>query len=364
MTSPSSAELEEEHVPLTSVQKGQGDGDSPKAGSSSNRVTEGDEEVAVCRICLEEDTCSNLEAPCSCSGTMKHAHHSCLQRWCNEKGDLTCEICKQPFRGDFEEPPPPPPRSQHVTVWGQEYLIVADPETGTIRAHRLQASAELFDEEDAEEEATRLQTGTAWWFTAILLALCLLLVRHLFSLVSSAGVPSGGAGTGHAPGEGAGGGGGAGAGGQGQAAPHHHGDEADSAFEDLSMTLLILWLLVRMLVMIAPFYTVWGGAAAWARGRAANWHSEQRQRAQRGDTDAQSDPDAVAEIELEQRLDRIIQRMEAGGAVDENENNRESGRAEQEGTLGERHEGQRQESQQEEQQQQQPQQQHTDMSRT
>ena len=73
------------------------------------------------------------------------------------------------------------------------------------------------------------------------------------------------------------------------------------------MTLLILWLLVRMLVMIAPFYTVWGGAAAWARGRAANWHSEQGQHAQRGDSDAQTEPDAVAEIELEQRLDRIIQ---------------------------------------------------------
>lgn len=29
-------------------------------------------------------------------------------------------------------------RTQHVTVWGQEYLVVADPETGSIRAHRLQ----------------------------------------------------------------------------------------------------------------------------------------------------------------------------------------------------------------------------------
>ncbi|XP_050152416.1 uncharacterized protein LOC126627037 [Malus sylvestris] len=33
------------------------------------------------------------EAPCACSGTVKFAHRDCIQRWCNEKGNTTCEIC-------------------------------------------------------------------------------------------------------------------------------------------------------------------------------------------------------------------------------------------------------------------------------
>ncbi|KAE8665860.1 hypothetical protein F3Y22_tig00112523pilonHSYRG00020 [Hibiscus syriacus] len=50
-----------------------------------------------CRICQDEDSIENLEAPCSCSGSLKFAHRKCIQRWCNEKGDLICEICHQFF---------------------------------------------------------------------------------------------------------------------------------------------------------------------------------------------------------------------------------------------------------------------------
>jgi E3 ubiquitin-protein ligase DOA10 len=26
---------------------------------------------------------------------MQYAHRACVQRWCNEKGDVTCEICHE-----------------------------------------------------------------------------------------------------------------------------------------------------------------------------------------------------------------------------------------------------------------------------
>jgi len=48
-----------------------------------------------CRICHDEDEDTNMDTPCSCSGTLKFAHHNCVQRWCNEKGDTVCEICRQ-----------------------------------------------------------------------------------------------------------------------------------------------------------------------------------------------------------------------------------------------------------------------------
>ncbi len=49
----------------------------------------------MCRICLEEDSQDNLDKPCGCTGTLAYAHSSCIQRWINERGSLTCEICER-----------------------------------------------------------------------------------------------------------------------------------------------------------------------------------------------------------------------------------------------------------------------------
>eukprot|EP00268_Persea_americana_P069543 TRINITY_DN9895_c1_g2_i1.p1 TRINITY_DN9895_c1_g2~~TRINITY_DN9895_c1_g2_i1.p1 ORF type:complete len:176 (+),score=26.11 TRINITY_DN9895_c1_g2_i1:1525-2052(+) len=51
--------------------------------------------LVECRICHDEDEDSNMETPCSCCGSLKYAHRKCVQRWCNEKGDIICEICRQ-----------------------------------------------------------------------------------------------------------------------------------------------------------------------------------------------------------------------------------------------------------------------------
>ncbi|XP_011097148.1 uncharacterized protein LOC105176135 [Sesamum indicum] len=62
--------------------------------------------LAECRICHDEDEDSNMEIPCSCRGSLKYAHHKCVQRWCNEKGDTICEICHQQFKPGYTAPPP------------------------------------------------------------------------------------------------------------------------------------------------------------------------------------------------------------------------------------------------------------------
>ncbi|MED6146114.1 hypothetical protein PIB30_031597 [Stylosanthes scabra] len=72
------------------------------SSSSANNI------LVECRICHNEDEESHMEAPCSCSGTLKYAHRNCVQRWCNEKGDTTCEICLQQFTPGYTAPPPPP----------------------------------------------------------------------------------------------------------------------------------------------------------------------------------------------------------------------------------------------------------------
>eukprot|EP00249_Psilotum_nudum_P015069 c25150_g1_i2 orf=264-899(-) len=60
-----------------------------------------DNGLLECRICQEEDGIVNLEAPCACSGSVKYAHRKCVQLWCNEKGDTTCEICNEPYRSGY-----------------------------------------------------------------------------------------------------------------------------------------------------------------------------------------------------------------------------------------------------------------------
>ncbi|XP_027929945.1 uncharacterized protein LOC114186117 isoform X2 [Vigna unguiculata] len=49
-----------------------------------------------------------MDTPCSCCGTLKYAHQNCVQRWCNEKGDTTCEICQQQLKPGYTVPPLPP----------------------------------------------------------------------------------------------------------------------------------------------------------------------------------------------------------------------------------------------------------------
>ncbi|KAE8009370.1 hypothetical protein FH972_005810 [Carpinus fangiana] len=62
--------------------------------------------ISYCRICHEEELESfkSLEAPCACSGTVKFAHRDCIQRWCNEKGNTTCEICLQQYEPGYTAP--------------------------------------------------------------------------------------------------------------------------------------------------------------------------------------------------------------------------------------------------------------------
>ncbi|KAI3515107.1 hypothetical protein L1887_13858 [Cichorium endivia] len=75
---------------------------------SNNEAEDGDKKE--CRICHEDEFVENLEAPCACNGSLKvltmailmqMAHRSCIQKWCNEKRSIICEICKQPYHDGY-----------------------------------------------------------------------------------------------------------------------------------------------------------------------------------------------------------------------------------------------------------------------
>ncbi|ESQ47262.1 hypothetical protein EUTSA_v10027893mg [Eutrema salsugineum] len=120
---------------LGPVNRAEPKADSVNEDGAFESVTAGtdicEREFVQCRICHDEDEDSNMDTPCSWSGTLKFAHHSCVQRWCNEKGDTVCEICRQQYKPGYTAPR----QLFHYTGlsmnfrndWGIERLDLRDP---------------------------------------------------------------------------------------------------------------------------------------------------------------------------------------------------------------------------------------------
>ncbi|KAF8094935.1 hypothetical protein N665_0348s0018 [Sinapis alba] len=141
--------------------------------------------VVECRICQEEDTTKNLEAPCACNGSLKYAHRKCVQRWCNEKGDTTCEICHQGYQPGYTAPPPPPPDETIIHIgdnWGAEVfpLDLSDP-----RVLAMAAAERHFLEADYDEYSESNSSGAAFCRSAALILMALLLLRDALNLTTN-----------------------------------------------------------------------------------------------------------------------------------------------------------------------------------
>ncbi|XP_010257454.1 PREDICTED: uncharacterized protein LOC104597545 [Nelumbo nucifera] len=163
--------------------------------SEDNKVEEhevsGEEEPLLqtieCRICQEEDHINNLEAPCACSGSLKYAHRKCVQRWCNEKGDITCEICHQPYQPDYTAPPPPP-QSEDTTINISGWTISGAPvDLHDPRLLAMAAAERHFLEAEYDEYAATNASGAAFCRSAALILMALLLLRHALSITNGDG---------------------------------------------------------------------------------------------------------------------------------------------------------------------------------
>ncbi|KAG2327965.1 hypothetical protein Bca4012_037001 [Brassica carinata] len=137
-----------------------------------------------CRICQEEDTTKNLEAPCACNGSLKYAHRKCVQRWCNEKGDITCEICHQAYQPGYTAPPPPPPDETIIHIgdnWENGVpLDLSDP-----RILAMAAAERHFLEADYDEYSESNSSGAAFCRSAALILMALLLLRDALNLTTN-----------------------------------------------------------------------------------------------------------------------------------------------------------------------------------
>lgn len=135
--------------------------------------------LGECRICQEEDEEKNMESPCACSGSLKFAHRKCVQRWCNEKGSIICEICHQPYSPGYTAPPQPA-HSDDTPIdlsnsWGVPgaQLDLHDP-----RLLAMAAAERHFLEAEYDEYAAANASGAAFCRSAALILMALLLLRH------------------------------------------------------------------------------------------------------------------------------------------------------------------------------------------
>ncbi|KAK9684550.1 hypothetical protein RND81_10G217600 [Saponaria officinalis] len=130
-----------------------------------------------CRICQEEDSFKNLEAPCSCNGSLKFAHRKCVQKWCNEKGDTICEICHQTYQPGYTAPPPPPPDETVIDI--SQWTISGAPlDMNNPRLLAMAAAERHLLEAEYDEYADTNSNGAAFCRSAALILMALLLLRH------------------------------------------------------------------------------------------------------------------------------------------------------------------------------------------
>ncbi|KAM3324173.1 hypothetical protein P3S67_005324 [Capsicum chacoense] len=174
----------------------EGGASSSKMVKEKELAVDGEEEAneevpliggAECRICQDEDSLNNLESPCACSGSLKYAHRKCVQHWCNEKGDITCEICHQPYQPGYTAPSRARQEETIIDIGGGWQIAgtpldLHDPRLLAIR----EAERQLLETEYDDYNATNA-SGVAFCRSAALILMAFLLLRHALPVTDADG---------------------------------------------------------------------------------------------------------------------------------------------------------------------------------
>ncbi|XVF72729.1 hypothetical protein PTKIN_Ptkin12aG0143700 [Pterospermum kingtungense] len=144
--------------------------------------------ISHCRICHEEEfeSFKSLEAPCACSGTVKFAHRDCIQRWCDEKGNTTCEICLQEYGPGYTVKAASSKKSQLIeaAVTIRDSLQIPRRELEP-QHQRLVALAEgINDENEFFQCTSAADRGASCCRSLALIFTVVLLLKHFFAVLS------------------------------------------------------------------------------------------------------------------------------------------------------------------------------------
>ncbi|XP_068661157.1 uncharacterized protein [Aristolochia californica] len=143
--------------------------------------------ISLCRICHEEEeeTATTMETPCACSGTLKFAHRACVQRWCDEKGNTTCEICLQKFEPGYTSPPKKTRLADvAVTIRGSLEVPRLNPELYNPESMAVVVARDQTEETGWPECSPESERSASCCRSIALIFAILLLVRHLVALLT------------------------------------------------------------------------------------------------------------------------------------------------------------------------------------
>eukprot|EP00197_Chlamydomonas_leiostraca_P011225 CAMPEP_0202862386 /NCGR_PEP_ID=MMETSP1391-20130828/3452_1 /ASSEMBLY_ACC=CAM_ASM_000867 /TAXON_ID=1034604 /ORGANISM="Chlamydomonas leiostraca, Strain SAG 11-49" /LENGTH=301 /DNA_ID=CAMNT_0049541921 /DNA_START=148 /DNA_END=1050 /DNA_ORIENTATION=- len=214
--------------------------------ASGSQHKSGDAGTGICRICLEEDSCGNLDEPCGCSGTQRHAHHACIQRWVDEKGHTRCEICDHEYQGHYQVPAVPlsarPAAVDHLPLFAPMYIL--DPADARARGNVV-----VVQGGDDEGGANAQHSGISWCLTFILMFMFLVVLHHTLLVADSMDPDA-------APG-----------GGHDDPAPYSPSGGATGTPDEYaaSLTFFLFWVATKAFLVGVPLYTVMRVAARQAR---------------------------------------------------------------------------------------------------
>ncbi|KAG6651052.1 uncharacterized protein LOC122313609 isoform X2 [Carya illinoinensis] len=147
-------------------------------------------QMAECRICQKEDSVSvtGLETSCACSGSLKYAHRNCVQNWCNERGDITCEIYLQPYQSGYTASGPPPHPDEPAidiggswTISGTSLDLIDRLSLATAGTGRIFLEAE-YDEYAASNDRVDVCSGAA-----VLMSMAILLLHGALTITEPDG---------------------------------------------------------------------------------------------------------------------------------------------------------------------------------
>ncbi|XP_060669127.1 uncharacterized protein LOC107428981 [Ziziphus jujuba] len=117
---------------------------------------------------------------------MEYAHKKGVQHWCNEKGDIICEICHQPYQPGYTAPPPRPHREETSIDIGGGWTISATPVELDPRLMAMAEAERHFLEAEYDDYAASNASGAAFCSAAALILfyhlMALLLLRHAWNV--------------------------------------------------------------------------------------------------------------------------------------------------------------------------------------
>ncbi|CAA6660326.1 unnamed protein product [Spirodela intermedia] len=149
-------------------------------GSTTERKGFG--EVAECRICQEEGEENEMELPAPAA----FAHRKCIQRWCDKKGNIICELCKQAYAPDYSVSPSSP-ISDYTAIdiergWGSRI------ELNNSHFLAIAAAEQQFRGAEYEDFAISNNSGIVCFRTVAFMLMLVLFASHILSIAEESEV--------------------------------------------------------------------------------------------------------------------------------------------------------------------------------